>query len=77
MTIGWLEIVVGIVGIGLGVAGKMARPSMVIAVGLIFMGIANMVARGWARFLGDAGALMILLGLGMSIAMAIHQWRRK
>ncbi|HBQ94003.1 MAG: hypothetical protein M1294_07980 [Firmicutes bacterium] len=77
MNAGWLEVILGVVGIGLGAAGKMARSSMVIALGLIFMGVANIVAQGWSRFLGDAGALLILLGLGMSIAVAIHQWRKK
>jgi hypothetical protein len=77
MNTGWIEIILGIAGIGLGVAGKLARSSMVIALGLIFMGVAHVVSEQWSRFLGDAGALLILLGLGMSVAVAIHQWRRK
>ncbi|OLZ10533.1 hypothetical protein [Sulfobacillus thermosulfidooxidans] len=77
MNAGWLEVIVGVIGVGLGAAGKMARSSVVIAVGLILMGIAHIVSATWSHFLGDIGAFLILLGLGMSIAMVIRQWRKK
>ncbi|WP_053960951.1 hypothetical protein [Sulfobacillus thermosulfidooxidans] len=77
MNPGWLEVIVGIIGVALGAAGKMARSSVVIALGLILMGIAHIVSATWAHFLGDVGAFLILLGLGMSIAMLLRQWRKK
>ncbi len=76
MILGWVEVIIGVMGIGLGMAQKMARSSVVIAVGLIIMGLSRLIG-AQAAFLSDIGAFLILLGLGMSIAVAIHQWRKK
>ncbi len=77
MNAGWFEVIVGAIGIGLGVAGKLARSSVVIAVGLVLLGLERILTVSWHVAVGDAGALLILFGLGMSIALLLKQRRRK
>jgi hypothetical protein len=77
MILGWVEVVVGVIGVGLGFAGKMARSSVVIAIGLLGMGLGRILTVAWHAILGDIGALIVLFGIGMSIALYLRQRRSK
>jgi len=65
---GWLEIVLGGVGLGLGIARLTNRSSAVIALGLIIVGVAHMVPKHIDPMLSDVGGLILLFGLGMTLS---------
>ncbi len=77
MIEGWFELIVGVIGIGLGVAGKMARSSMVIALGLVGIGLGHILTVSWHKAVGNIGALVVLFGIGMAIALYMRQRRAK
>lgn len=68
MWFGLLELLVGIVGISLGMARKTNRSSMVIALGLMAMGVAHLAAGRTRVYVTDAGAVVLLFGLGMTLS---------
>ncbi|MHB1957375.1 MAG: hypothetical protein ACYCOU_26985, partial [Sulfobacillus sp.] len=67
----------GVVGMVLGVRGKMSRASVMISVGLLLFGISHFVSRHWYGFLNDGGALIVLFGIGMSISLMFRQRRQQ
>jgi CHASE2 domain-containing sensor protein len=65
---GWVELAIGIAGIVLGMMGKMSRASVIISVGLLLFGISHFLSKHLYGFVNDAGALVVLFGIGMSIS---------
>ncbi len=74
---GWLEIVLGAVGLVLGVIGKSNRSSVVISIGLLVMGVSHLVAKNYQGTISDVGGLILLFGLGMMIAFARQNRAKK
>lgn len=68
VVFGWMELILGAVGLILGMLRKINRSSSVISLGLVVVGVSNMAHGRVAGVLTDIGGLILLFGLGMSIS---------
>ncbi len=67
---GIVEMLLGAAGLALGLTGRMNRGPTIVAVGLIVMGGSHVVPMAHPLLLTDIGGVVVLLGLGMTLAMA-------
>lgn len=64
----WVEIGLGAVGLGLGIARLTNRSSGVIAIGLMVVGVAHFFSKHSQATVSDIGGLILLFGLGMTLS---------
>jgi len=76
MTFGLLELLLGACGLALGFRGRMSRATMVIAAGLMVLGLSHIAHGHMARFLPDIGGAVILVGLGMTLGTMLRGRRQ-
>ncbi len=69
LAFGILETVVGAAGIVLGLLGRMNRASMLIAAGLLVIGVSRLIPNIQRLYLPEIGGLIIVLGIGMTMGM--------
>ncbi len=65
---GIVELVVGVAGIVMGMLRLTNRNSAVISLGLVIMGVGNLLHGHLTTFFVDAGGLVLLFGLGMTLS---------
>lgn len=69
MAVGIVELIFGAGGLVAGLTQRISRASMIIAVGLLMMGLAHFVSSGYTIYLPDIGGIIVLLGLGMTLGV--------
>lgn len=74
--ISWLEILVGVSGIIMGLRGRLTRSSMVLALGILGVGVGHFLPKGPDVLLATASDILLLAGVLMAIWALISQKRR-